>query len=48
MRFERGVIMENLTTIIRVQVDSKDKEIASSILKNLDLNMSTYVNMVIK
>ncbi len=40
--------MENLTTAISVQVDSKDKEIASGILKNLGLNMSTYVNMAIK
>ncbi len=40
--------MENLTTAISVQVDAKDKEIASSILKNLGLNMSTYVNMAIK
>lgn len=40
--------MENLTTAISVQVDSKDKEIASGILKKLGLNMSTYVNMAIK
>ncbi len=40
--------MENLTTAISVQVDSKDKEIANGILKKLGLNMSTYVNMAIK
>ncbi len=40
--------MENLTTAISVQVDSHDKEVASSILKSLGLNMSTYVNMAIK
>lgn len=40
--------MENLTTAISVQVDSRDKEIASGILKKLGLNMSTYVNMAIK
>lgn len=40
--------MENLTTAISVQVDSRDKEIATGILKNLGLNMSTYVNMAIK
>ena len=40
--------MESLTTAISVQVDRKDKEIATSILTNLGLNMSTYVNMAIK
>lgn len=40
--------MESLTTAISVQVDRKDKELASSILSNLGLNMSTYVNMAIK
>ncbi len=40
--------MENLTTAISVQVDRKDKEIATGILTNLGLNMSTYVNMAIK
>ncbi len=33
---------------INVQVDSYDKEVASGILKNLGLNMTTYVNMAIK
>ena len=40
--------MESLTTAISVQVDRKDKELATVILSNLGLNMSTYVNMAIK
>ena len=40
--------MESLTTAISVQVDRKDKEIATGILTNLGLNMSTYVNMALK
>ena len=40
--------MENITSAISVQVDSRDKEIANDILKNLGLNMSTFVNMAIK
>ena len=40
--------MENITSAISVQVDSLDKERANSILKNLGLNMSTFVNMAIK
>lgn len=40
--------MESLTSAISVQVDSKDKELANSILKDLGLNMSTFVNMAIK
>ena len=40
--------MEALTSAISVQVDTHDKEIANSILKNLGLNMSTFVNMAIK
>ena len=40
--------MEGLTTAISVQVDRKDKELATGILSNLGLNMSTYVNMAIK
>ena len=40
--------METLTSAINVQVDSKDKEKATSILKELGLNMSTFVNMAIK
>ena len=40
--------METLTSAISVQVDSHDKEVANGILKNLGLNMSTFVNMAIK
>ena len=40
--------MESLTTAISVQVDKNDKELAMSILSNLGLNLSTYVNMAIK
>ena len=40
--------METVTTPISVLVDSNDKEIANGILKNLGLNMSTFVNMAIK
>lgn len=46
--YERGVNMDSLTTAISVQVDRKDKELATGILSNLGLNMSTYVNMAIK
>ncbi len=40
--------MENITSLVSVQVDTHDKEMANDILKNLGLNMSTYVNMAIK
>ncbi len=40
--------MENLTSLISVQIDAQDKDTANSILKNLGLNMSTFVNMAIK
>ncbi len=40
--------MEPLTSAISVQVDTRDKEIANGILKNMGLNMSTFVNMAIK
>ncbi len=40
--------MESLTSAINVQVDKKDKEIATSILKDLGINMSTFINMAIK
>ncbi len=40
--------MENLTTAISVQVNKQDKELATSILNSLGLNMSTYINMAIK
>ena len=41
-------IMENITSLVSVQVDIHDKEMANDILKSLGLNMSTYVNMAIK
>ena len=40
--------MESLTTAISVQINKKDKELANNILKDLGLNMSTYINMAIK
>lgn len=40
--------MRNLTTVISIQVDKKDKEVATDILSKLGLNMSTYVNIAIK
>ncbi len=40
--------MESLTSLISVQIDAHDKDAANSILKNLGLNMSTFVNMAIK
>lgn len=40
--------MESVTTAISVQIDGNDKKLASNILKNLGLNMSTYINMAIK
>ena len=40
------IILQNKKS--SVQVDTQDKEIANSILKNLGLNMNTYVNMAIK
>ncbi len=45
---ERGEKMESITSAVNVQVDSHDKDMANSILKNLGLNMSTFVNMAIK
>ena len=40
--------MENLTSAINVQIDKQDKELATNILKDLGLNMSTFINMAIK
>lgn len=40
--------MESLTSAINVQVDAKDKEQATNILKDLGLNMSTAINMFVK
>lgn len=40
--------MESITSAINVQVNTKDKEKATDILKDLGLNMSTAINMFIK
>ena len=40
--------MGSFTTAISVQIDKKDKELATNILNSLALNMSTYINMAIK
>ena len=40
--------LNNLNSAINVQVDSKDKELATNILKHLGLNMSTAINIFIK
>ncbi len=40
--------MKTLTTTINVQVDARDKEQATNILKDLGINMSTFINMAIK
>ncbi len=41
--------MENLTNgIINVHVDPKDKKEANIILKDLGLNMTTLINMMLK
>lgn len=40
--------MGSLTSAINVQVNTKDKEKASDILKDLGLNMTTAINMFIK
>ena len=37
--------MANLTTALNVNVDAKNKEAATNILKSLGLNMSTAINM---
>ena len=39
--------MANLTTAINVNVDAKVKEAATDILKDLGLNMSTFINMAL-
>ena len=48
MQPTKGVIIENINSAISVKVDTTDKENANEILKNLGLNMSTFVNMAIK
>lgn len=40
--------MANITSAINVNVDKNDKEKATSILKDLGLNMSTAINIFIK
>ena len=48
MKEKRCYKMETLTSAINVQVDARDKEQATNILKDLGINMSTFINMVIK
>ena len=40
--------MASMTSAINVQVNTKDKEQATLILKDLGINMSTFINMAIK
>ena len=40
--------MNNLTTAISVQIDTKDKEQATEILQKLGISMSGLINMTIK
>ena len=40
--------MESLTSAINVQVNAKDKEEATNILKDLGISMSTFINMALK
>lgn len=40
--------METMTSTINVQVDTRDKEEATNILKDLGISMSTFINMAIK
>ena len=37
-----------MTSAINVQVDTRDKEEATNILKDLGISMSTFINMAIK
>ena len=39
--------MSKLTSLITVKVDPKVKEAASDILKDLGLNISTFINMAL-
>ena len=48
MKEKRCYKMETLTSAIYVQVDARDKEQATNILKDLGINMSTFINMAIK
>ena len=40
-------IMASMTSAININVDTKVKEEATSILKGLGLNMSTFINMAL-
>ena len=40
--------MANMTTTISVQLDTKDKELATEILQKLGVTMSGLINMTIK
>lgn len=40
-------IMASMTSAININVDTKIKEQATSILKDLGLNMSTFINMAL-
>lgn len=40
--------MNSEVSVINVNVDSKDKETATNILKDLGLNMTTAINMFLK
>jgi len=39
--------MANLTSAINVNVDTQIKEEATTVLKDLGLNMSTFINMAL-
>lgn len=41
------IIMSSLTSAINVNVDTQVKEKATNILKDLGLNMSTFINMTL-
>lgn len=40
--------MESRKVTINIEIDKKDKELATDILNNLGLNMNTYINIAIK
>ena len=45
---EEMICMASLTSAINIQVDTRDKDEATNLLKDLGLNMSTYLNMALK
>lgn len=45
---EEMICMASLTSTINIQVDTRDKDEATNLLKDLGLNMSTYLNMALK